>query len=80
MNISRCKNCGKPIEWIEHRDIITGEIKKIPLDPRQTTYRFDFGHLMWIKSDAMVSHLAICPKANDLSEPKKDSQHWWNRD
>lgn len=87
--ISKCKGCGKNIEWIEHVNVVTGEVKKIPLDPTPPTYRFNPVTSLWERSDAMVSHFATCKNANDFSKTKKEEptqqsltdteEKWWEK-
>lgn len=87
MSQSKCKGCGKPIEWIEHTNVVTGELKKVPLDSRAPTFRFNSETGIWERSDAMVSHFATCPNANQFSASKKEEpkqqnptdEPWWSK-
>lgn len=64
-----CKGCGKSILFAQTED---GKI--IPLDTIPPTYLLErdlTGVLVAVRSDAVVSHFATCPKANDFSKGKK---------
>lgn len=64
-----CKGCGKPL--IFARD---AEGKIHPLDPRPPTYRLErdmTGAEIAVRVDALVSHFATCPKANDFSAGRR---------
>ena len=67
---SACRGCGKPICWG-----VTADGKRIPLDPRPPVYRIvnDAGGNEVVERDknAMVSHFATCPKANEFSGGRK---------
>jgi hypothetical protein len=64
-----CRGCGKPIIWG-----VMGE-KKIPLDPRPPVYTVvglkDGQAIVQRLENALVSHFATCPNANDFSGGKK---------
>lgn len=72
-NQARCRLCSKPIEWIEYVDFLTGELKKIPLDINSRTYQFNPDLRGWQRSNAMVSHFAVC-KAFEVKEEKVPRQ------
>lgn len=77
---TKCKECGKAIEWIEYGG------KRIPLDVRAETYQFD-GQI-WLKSSASVNHFSVCkpdPSAvkvegeielNPAYLPPEDKRYW----
>lgn len=87
MSQSKCRVCGKTIEWIEYHDPITAENRRIPLDPRLITYQFDGEH--WRRSNALASHFSVCSKveqpaptqitAQDHVE-EEDKKPWYNRE
>jgi len=82
MSNPRCKGCGREIIWVEHKNPVTQEIKKVPLDPRAPTYRRNEAG-QWIRSDAYVSHFSTCSQANQFSNSSKSAppdDPWWNRD
>ncbi len=75
--MSICRGCGKKIVW---GTMVGSDLKskKIPLDPAPPVYRSTEGQQlhsdgMFIEraSDAMVSHFATCPKANEFSGRSK---------
>lgn len=60
-----CRGCGRPIIWG-----VTGDGKKIPLDPKPAVYGVveDEGNALATRMEgAMVTHFATCPKASDFS-------------
>jgi len=59
------------IEWIEVMEETPQGVstKRIPLDPRAPTWRFD--GRAWVRSDARVSHFATCPMADQFSASKR---------
>lgn len=66
-----CKGCGKQIVWGSYLDGENRE-KRVPLDPAPPVYRVvrhDAGGDALIRRDpdAMVSHFATCPKADQFS-------------
>lgn len=71
-----CKGCGKPIVW-GARTSATGERVRVPCDPRPPVYRVvgvwpDDGTPKVARvDDAMVTHFATCPNANDFSRSKR---------
>ncbi len=71
--LSRCRNCDKPITWIEF------EGKRIPLDGRVKTFEFD--GVNWRKSSASASHLDVCaaPAADPKpGAPLDPAKRWWD--
>ena len=67
-----CDGCGRPIIWAETKDGT-----RIPLDPRPAVYMttgFAGGTVVKAErtKDALVSHFAICPTANEFSGKGKD--------
>lgn len=69
--MATCKGCGKEIVWG-----LTGDGKKIPLDPKPPVYSFigdgDEHSVPVIRHrGAMVTHFATCPEANRFSGSKK---------
>jgi len=82
MKTSQCKGCGEPIVWA----VLDSTGKPIPLDPRPPVYRVyvdaqgctrcyrDTPNVdpdCEVEANAMVSHFATCPNANDFSASKK---------
>ena len=79
MSEARCKGCDKPIIW----GVLTnqhGEMKRLPLDPKPPIYRVigtestSAGESVKVQrmDNALVSHFATCPNANDFSGSKKE--------
>ncbi len=75
MSEAICKGCGKPIVWGE-----TPDGKKVPLDPKPLVYMLLAGRAFGTnlqrierlqQDEAMVSHFATCPNANDYSTSKR---------
>lgn len=71
MSTSTCRGCGKPIVWAT-----TPDGKQIPLDPRPPCYEvvqdIDTGEATCTrKKDAMVTHFATCPKADQFSSGRR---------
>lgn len=70
--MSNCRGCGKEIIWG-----VNLEGKKIPLDPAPPVYvsmgntGITNGMVVTRDPDAMVSHFATCPEANEFSGSKK---------
>ena len=67
--MSLCK-CGKNIVWG-----ITGEGKRVPLDPRAPVYaivEIKIGETKICRTSlSMVTHFATCSNANEFSASKK---------
>lgn len=64
-----CKGCGKSLIFAK-----TAEGKIVPLDPVPPTYRIErdmLGEEIAVRSDAVVSHFATCPRADQFSKGKK---------
>ncbi|CAB4149862.1 hypothetical protein UFOVP558_42 [uncultured Caudovirales phage] len=85
MQHPRCKYCNKEILWIEWLNPVTGELKKIPVDVRASTYDFIEGK--WMRSGAKVNHLAICtnqpkpePEIKAQDHVEDHNQPWYKRD
>lgn len=58
-----CRACGCPLIFVEGPNG-----KPIPLDKRSPTYEIREGKA--VRSEAMVSHFATCPKAGAFSGRK----------
>lgn len=64
-----CRACGAPLLFVQD-----AEGKTHPLDTRSPTFRVErdlAGDEIAVRSDAMVSHFATCPKASDFSKGRK---------
>ncbi len=73
MSVSRCKNCGRMIEWVQV------EGRNIPLETKPATYIFN--GTAYVRSAASVDHIAICPNKQQLTEEKSDVKgKWYERD
>ena len=64
----RCRACNAPLVFAR-----TPEGSLVPLDSEAPTWeirRDMLGAETAVRSDALVSHFSVCPKANDFSRAK----------
>lgn len=61
-----CKGCGKAIVWAKSDTGAT-----IPLDPQAPVYTLNEDGTCARNKDAMVTHFATCPNANQFSKGGK---------
>lgn len=64
--MNRCKGCDAPIVWGR-----TSLGHAVPLDPKPPVYQLTESGALVRMTNAMVSHFATCPKANDFSGSRR---------